>query len=150
MYNSVVDGLPSPPPNTPKVYPVYKKYSAEPPTPRKKSPSRHDIQYLNVPEYPRVSSSRPGRHPILSRDDFLWNEQAHPEVAGAPEKKRASLALLGKLGALCVALKLAPILIDLVFPEAAEKDTAAKAPTFVPNPALAGFTPSPPSPSASV
>ena len=82
---------------------------------------------------------------------FLWNEQAKPERSQVPpEKKRASFALLGKLGALCVALKLAPILIDLVFPEAAEKDTAAKAPTFVPNPALAGFMPSPPSPSASV
>ena len=89
-------------------------------------------------------------HFILISMSFLWNEQSKAERSEVPpEKKRAAFALLGKLGVLCIALKLAPILIDLVFPGTDVEDTAAKTPTFVPNPALAGLTPSPPSPGAS-
>ena len=90
---------------------------------------------------------RPPVHPTMS---FLWNEQAKEQASAVlPEKKRAAFAMLGKLGVLCVALKLAPFLLDLVFPQAEAKTEPAKA-TFMPNPALAGLTPSPPSPSASV
>ena len=86
---------------------------------------------------------------------FLWNAQAKDEASAVlPEKKRAAFALLGKLGVFFAALKLAPLLLDLAFPPQKAPQTSSSSSSvpaaFAPNPALAGLTPSPPSPSASV
>ena len=80
---------------------------------------------------------------------FLWNEQEKEEsAAGLPEKRQAAMRMLGKLGVFFTILKIAPFVLDMVLPEAPHEQAKKETPSFV-NPALAGLTPSPPSPTQS-
>ena len=80
---------------------------------------------------------------------FLWNEQEKEEsAADLPEKRQAAMRMLGKLGLFFAIVKVVPFVLDMVLPQAAQEQTKPEVPKFS-SPALAGLTPSPPSPTQS-